>query len=212
MLIPGCEVKFQQDLEIAWVLFTLLFYVLPCCLNIVRSSMEKYKLKGLLFFSHFISSYSCFHLNIKNGKGTEDHSYDSCFSDLSGTTHFLLLSLIFFSLGNPGALTGYSSCLSGPTAFWSSCWAAPEVNKKVRHCVLGAGDSRTSQECGTGGKTDILGIHEGWKLPCVVVHMYLCGPGCCVCIYISVGLLSDPSWLQCVCQDVCVCTIVRSCK
>lgn len=69
MLILGYEVKFQQDLEIAWVLFTLFFYVLSWCLNIVRSSMEKYKLKRLLFFSHFINSYSCLHLNIKKWEG-----------------------------------------------------------------------------------------------------------------------------------------------
>lgn len=130
----------------------------------------------------------------KNGKGTEAYSYDSCSSDLSGTTSSLLLPLIFFSLDYSGAVTGYSSSLPGSTAFLSSSsWAAPEVDKEVRHWVLGAGASRTSQECGTSGKTSILGIHEGWKLSRVLVHIYLCGPGCHVCIYISVSHLSDPN-------------------
>lgn len=109
----------------------------------------------------------------KKGKGTEAYSYDSCSSDLSGTISSLLLPLIFFSLGCPGAVTGYSSSLPGSTAFLSSCWAAPKVDKKVRHWVLGSGASRTSQECGTGGKRSILGIHEGWKLSRVLVLIYL---------------------------------------
>lgn len=193
MLILGCEVKFQQDLEIAWVLFTLFFYVLSWCLNIVRSSMEKYKLKRLLFFSHFINSYSCLHINIKKWEGhwrlliwqlfhwpLRNHLFPSL-------PHiFFLLATLGHSQGTPHAsLDLLLSCLlagqlqkltrKSDTAYWGQ-----ETAELLRN--VGPVERQTSLEY-----TKVGSFHECW------LHMYLCGPGGYVCICSSVGHLSDPS-------------------
>ena len=93
---------------------------------------------------------------------------------------------IFLPLKYPGAVTGHPSSLPGSTAFLPSCRAAPAAGKKDKYYVLGAGGEgagRTSQGCGTGGKTSILGIHGGWKLLYMLVCICLCGPSCCsVCV------------------------------
>lgn len=180
-----------------------------CCPDVQTLSGPPWKniSKGgccFFFFSPwFISNYSCFHLNIKNGKGTEAYSYDNCSSGLSGTTSSLLLPLIFFSLGYPGAVTGYSSSLPGSTAFLSSCWAAPEVDKKVRHWVLVAGASRNFRECGTGGKTSILGIHEGWKFICAGAYRSMCSG--LSCVYVCLCGPSTRSKLAAMCVSACLC-------
>lgn len=123
---------------------------------------------------------------------------------VSGTTSSLLLPLIFFSLGYPGAVTGYSSSLPGSTAFLSSCWAAPEVDKKVGHWVLGAGASRNFRECGTGGKTSILGIHEGWKLICAGAYTSMWSGLLCVCAYLCGPPTQSKLVAMCVSARLCV--------
>ena len=97
-------------------------------------------------------------------------------------------SSVFFPLEYPGAVTRHSSSLPGSTAFLPSCQAAPAVGTKDGHCVLGTrgtGASRTSQGCGTGGKTSTLGIHGGWKLLYTLVCIYLCSLSSRVYIYVD---------------------------
>lgn len=84
MHTPGFEVKFQKDLKIAWVLLTLLLLAILMFKHCQVLHGKNISQGGLLFwfFPHFISNYSYFHLNRRNGKGTEAYSHDSCSSDL----------------------------------------------------------------------------------------------------------------------------------
>lgn len=150
-----------------------------------------------------MSSFSGFHLNIKMRRELKpthmtvvpvtsqaphlpSFSRSSFFTWLSWGSHRVLLKppwiycVLVFMLG--------------------SSWSCQESQ------ALGAGAGRTPQECGTGGKTSILGIHAGWKLSYLLVHIYLCAPGCHVCIFVSLWAIYviQVSCNVCVSMSVCV--------
>jgi len=71
LVVPGFPVRFQEDLETVWVLLALfVFAVLTVKHCQVLHGKNKPRRFNVFCFP-FISNYSCFGLNIKNGKGSE---------------------------------------------------------------------------------------------------------------------------------------------
>lgn len=166
--------------------------------------MEKYKPKRLVFFFSLIYNYSCFHLNIKNRKGTEAYSYDNCSSGLRN--HLLPPSPphLFFTWlpwGSDRVLLKPPWIYSFLVFMLGSSWSWQESR------TLGAG-GRSQQK--------FSGMWDRWKdkhpwntrrleaYMCWCIHIYVVWVVVCVCISLWAIYTIQVSCNVCVSMAVCV--------